>query len=356
MQGEVTDTGLVYALADGALDQLAPGVAVALSVQGTGIAADVLWPELTPLRIVTRRTGIRAAGPRRVVAQGGSTAASPPVRPEPLQAPKPKQPEGPLRRPEPDTDFADPPAEPGPPPPKRPGPTIDVSAPPTLPDVVPTTTEDVARAGGSVPVEDAPANADDKASIPIHDEPRRPASGPAAGWRMPAVAAVAVAAFCAGAAASGAAFLMRPAHVETTALPSPYDLLHALPEQSPDGTPVDMADAGDFLLRGRSAKTAEDGSFWRRWAMRSMLETNAGGSAATLSDFAVELARTHTDPPTLAAARFLWELATLGQDCTAMQNIATALGVGGDKAKAAEIAAWQDREQQCRSRPSSAPN
>ena len=390
--GEATERGLLFAVGGGVLDRLEPGIAVALSVQGSGIAAELLWPELTPLRLTTRRTGMRA-GVRRVVA----TDSGPPSRGKPPVLGTPDRPpirpsdgayKAPVRngnatattetaagrtdKAEAQTDAVTlrpdpvivriPPVETVTPitlpadllKADRPGRSLDSVPGGTLPDTVPGSD----AAGEAPPTPDPNRTADRLAG----DADRSTGPVPAAGWRGSAVAALTVLAFCLGAGATGAVWFTRPAPAPVTktvtvtpSLPSPYDLLHTLSDRSPLGVPVDMADAGGFLKRSRIAGSESESRFWRQWATRAMLETRANGAAATLSDFATDLARAHADQPTLAAARFLWEMAALADDCAASDNIGRALGIDGNP-ESADKTTWQKRARDCRAKANSGPH
>ena len=353
--GERTERGLLFAIGGGLLDTLPPGVAVTLLVRGTTLEADVLWPALTPLRAMSRRTGVRAGGPRRSVAQGPATGARPGPRLGGGAQPDPAPAEAP----------ADAASE------ILPAPTAATLAAAAI--VPPASIATVAFVGpdpGAVRADAAPEadlRTDEHAVNPASSSPVRPSvhdrpppAPQSARWRLPAVAALA---FCAGITVPVALAWMRPPPAPavkivsvTPQLPSPYDVLHSLSDLSPRGTPVELAESDKFMTRSHLAKSAEEKSIWREWATRVLLETKANGAAATLSDFATDLAMAHVDQPTLAAARFLWEMAALAEDCAAMDNIALALATDGDPGGAGQITTWRARAARCRSRPKTGPH
>jgi hypothetical protein len=129
-------------------------------------------------------------------------------------------------------------------------------------------------------------------------------------------------------------------------LPSPYDMLSSLGDRSPAGKPLRIEQQAQFLTIGRQAPNPEEASFWKRWAARAMLENRGRGVAATLSDFATEIANTYSDESGLAAARFLWEMAALSQDCAAMHNIAASL-TASSAANSELVRKWNDLARRC---------
>jgi hypothetical protein len=78
-----------------------------------------------------------------------------------------------------------------------------------------------------------------------------------------------------------------------------------------------------------------------------MLESRKKGVAATLGDFANDVANS-TQEQRLPAARFLWEMAAIAKSCVAMDHIATSLAIDGDPANQAKAEIWRAREKQCR--------
>jgi hypothetical protein len=176
------------------------------------------------------------------------------------------------------------------------------------------------------------------------------------GRRSPILVATGLVAFLAGAGVVGLLWALSPPapppNVELghVALPSPYEALNSLADKSPSGTKVEADQGAQFLERGRKAGDGREMSFWKKWAMRSMLRSNRSGAAATLSEFANDLASSHrpSDYSASAAARFVWEMAAVGCDCTAMEHIAKSLEESGGPDNLSLAQTWRSRSQQCR--------
>ena len=338
--GQATEEGLQYAVGGGQLDRLEAGIAAALSIEGTDLEAELLWPRLTPMRAAPRRLPVKSSGQRRVVVGGGQDAE----RPATLVANRPAgtphvvdQGLGEASSQARESTAA------------RPLMTeqagrdrIDVTPERKAPDAQPLRMPE--RLVSELPADQGTAQ--DRPDLDRR-EPRR---------QWAALAAAALLGCGAGAAAVGAVWFTRPGPQPVTltadvSLPSPYAMLHDLSDRSPRGTRVEMGDWTTFLARSRSSGgTAEESSFWRKWAARALLETKANGAAATLSDFATDLARAHVDQPTFAAARFLWEMAAIAEDCSAMDNIAAATAADSTAAVSDQAKTWHERARQCRDR------
>lgn len=328
-EGRATPEGFEIPVGPDVLAALPPGIAVSLGLAGSGREADIRWPTLAQKAAEPRRQAIKAPTRRVVVTGGGAslkTSSAAPKRQDPpdgaSDAPKPQD----------EPDRGDTPRDGG---------------------ASNATVGGAGGASGTVVALQPPA---DPAKPPILDVP--PVR---AGWRTGSVAAAALLAFLAGAGGVGTAWFLRappppPSTVvgpTLAALPSPYDMLNELTDHSPRGIHVDPREAKGFRLRGDGAETPQEARFWHGWAARDVLTAKNNDVAATLSDWATDLARgdgakSPADAPALAAARFLWEMAALASDCSAMENIAAALSRDGQAGTGRQAAVWRDRATLCR--------
>ena len=128
-------------------------------------------------------------------------------------------------------------------------------------------------------------------------------------------------------------------------------MLADLPSRSPDGVEVKASEGAKFRERGERAGSVAEAQFWRRWAMRALLDSHTNDAAAVLDDFATTVATSPKADTNAVAARFIWELAALGNDCAAMDNIAAALslpGAPGAPDASDAISTWEKRAESCR--------
>lgn len=329
-----TPSGGVIAIGPDVTSRLSPGISVALTLLGEGLRSEVLWPVLTPVRLAATPSPIRPSARPRVVAvpsghdkvpqkgavdvDGRTGPSEPPLTSGPVRAvtsvgsDDAKTPEAPITPPV--------------------SVTTSSTADGTIRDKQP------ARDDGPAPT--------DRLEGAVTDPVRKPS-----GLGATAVLGVALLAFACGVGLTALFFTFRPSTLASrpTALPSPYAMLSRLADRSPQGTPVRTVPSDGFLARGRKAKSPDEGAFWRQWAARALVENRKTGAAATLSDFATDLANTaDAGPPEVLAARFLWEFAAVGRDCAAMDNIIAASEPGGPAPDPATVEAWRGRVQQCR--------
>ncbi|MGO9742666.1 MAG: hypothetical protein ACLPN5_14385 [Roseiarcus sp.] len=318
------DGGFEFAIGSDLVGPMPPGVSVALALENAGVGAEVVWPELTPAR-APRRLTMRVAKPRVVV------EASPP--------PEPTLPSLPL-----------------PPVPDKPKPPVDAPSTPVA-SVPPRPEPD------TPPVVNAQAVTPPDPLVPPPDDTHvqlTPAPPPAPTRSLPLTAALlmTVVAFLLGAAAMAVVWRLYPTPAPTpspsaqnaAAWPSPYAIFDRLSTRSPAGKPA-AQNWPALLENGRAAEDPMDKAFWIEWATQKMLSSRQAGVAATLSDFATDVANNaeFAESGRFAAARFLWEMAASGGDCAAMDNIAASLS--GDDAAGRAVSAedWRGRASQCRS-------
>ncbi len=329
------DGGLEFAIGPDLVGPMPPGVPVALALEKAGVGAEVVWPELTPARPPPRRT-MRVAKPRVVV-----EASPPPEWPAepraeiraatlPLPPPPPAQltsngPKPAVVAPLPHVETALREADPNPP---HVEPAASTQAGPSaLPQVE-------ASGATTLPSEHA-------RSVPLT-----------------AALLMTVVAFLLGAAAMAVVWRLYPTPAPTpspsaqnaAAWPSPYAIFDRLSTRSPAGKPA-AQNWPALLENGRAAEDPMDKAFWIEWATQKMLSSRQAGVAATLSDFATDVANNaeFAESGRFAAARFLGEMAASGGDCAAMDNIAASLS--GDDAAGRAVSAedWRGRASQCRS-------
>ena len=320
------DGGIALRIGPDVVGALKQGLAVNLAIEGTGKGFDVLWPELTPPRAEPRRSALSTGKKRRVLAEEGN----PGLRPQqtPVQVTPPVLPRTPVVEEQlPHTPEKDEPRDAAVTVPLAEPVDAKTSTPPTVLEA---------------PVEDAK----------VADKQAKRAKS--AGWSLPRVAAVGAVAFGAGAGSIALMAWPKPTPLPTIeakgdlALPSPYAMLADLPTRSPEGEDVKASDSARFRERGERAGSVAETQFWRRWAMRSLLDSRANNAAAVLDDFATTLATSPKADGNVAVARFIWELAAIGNDCAAMDNIAAALSLPGSPDASDAIATWQKRAESCR--------
>jgi hypothetical protein len=315
--------GLELSVGPDVVMHLPPWTSVNLSLVGTDVHVEVRWPSLTLPPAPSKVRVVRPTKVRTIVEPASTKVSSaPPTQPTP-------------------TPFS----------PRTETPTVVTPVPagtptpsaPTTPAPSPVVTPPVSE-------EEKPAAAAPTTTPqPTLTPERRGISGRAA-------AMISIVAFALGAASALAGWVLYwgppwqpPKIVQTdTNLPSPYEMLSKLPDRSPAGTLVSQVKADQYLQLGRAASSAAEGDFWSEWATKSMLESRRKGVAATLGDFANDVANSTQERQRLPAARFLWEMAAIAKSCVAMDHIATSLSIDGDPASQAQAKVWRAREKQCR--------
>jgi hypothetical protein len=313
--------GLELSVGPDVVNHLQPWTSVNLSLVGAEVHVEVRWPSLTLPPAPSKVRVVRPTKVRTVVEPASTKSLSaPPTQPTP-------------------TPFS----------PLTATPTPVTPVPAATPAPFPTVTPAPSPAATPVlSVEEPAAPAPTTTPRPTVTPERRGISGRAA-------AMISIGAFSIGAASALAGWVLywglpwqAPKVVQTdTNLPSPYEMLTKLSDRSPAGKLVSQVKADQYIQLGRTANSAAEGDFWSEWATKSMLESRKKGVAATLGDFANDVANS-TQEQRLPAARFLWEMAAIAKSCDAMDHIATSLAIDGDPASQAKAGTWRAREKQCR--------
>jgi hypothetical protein len=316
--------GLELAVGPDVVMHLQPWTSVNLSLVGADIHVEVRWPSLRLPAAPSKVRVVRPTKVRTVVEPASTKAASaPPTQPAPA----------PFSTATPTPVAPVPAATPAP---------IPAATPAPFPTVTP------APSPAATPVLSMEAPAAPTTTQRTLTRERRGISGRAA-------AMISIGAFSLGAGSALAGWVLywgppwqSPKIVRAdTNLPSPYEMLTKLSDRSPAGKLVSQVKADQYIQLGRTANSAAEGDFWSEWATKSMLESRKKGVAATLGDFANDVANS-TQEQRLPAARFLWEMAAIAKSCVAMDHIATSLAIDGDPANQAKAEIWRAREKQCR--------
>ena len=339
-----TEHGFDISIGPDVVAALRQGLAVNLRLDGAGLNVDVLWPALTPPRAVARRSALSNTKPKRRVVAGEESSSIAPrrtpkgtstIETEPFDETPPDSP----RLPEPKVE------------PKESVPLIVVE--PRDPEQI--VEEPKAPSTPSTPPDTVPVRA--------------------AGWSRPRVAAVGLVAFFLGAGSMALLQRLMPAPkeqpIEAKAdidFASPYDLLADLPPRSPDGVTVKAGESHLFRTRAQSAGSGKEADFWHLWALHASLESRMNNLAGVLGDFATVMANTHRSDGDIAAARVVWELAAIGRDCNAMDNLAATYSMMGPPDKPTPVLAnhktgdrtstvttWHRRADECREHALSKP-
>ncbi|MBV8567169.1 MAG: hypothetical protein JO273_17085 [Methylobacteriaceae bacterium] len=380
--------GLEIAVGPEIVENVPAGTQVTVTIPQIRAEADVLWPALTPLMRPRPRAGPVMRKPRRVVepGSGGGKLRTPPpalggvgVR-EVEEAPPPER--APPERVSPEralpgevsaeeTAFAVPGKEEylwekvadadaapvAPTEPDRKEAAVEVVPKPAS-DVV-AEPKDEAQTEVIEKIEEAPPTALETIQEPLPRElpreqkPVEPA--PRGPRRTAAILGVIIALGVGGAGGWLARPMLGDRPIPATSSPevamaSPYEMLMGLGNVSPRGVPVkEQKYEGQYWADGISMgkKDAEEGDFWKKWAARSELTHVPLRLEKTLISFANAIGRSRADAPGIAAARFLWEIAAMAGDCTAMRNLASThhtLAAGSNTAPAVdtvEAARWQ---------------
>jgi hypothetical protein len=353
--GTADADGVTYAVAGGALDKLETGVPVTLSIAGTSLTAQVVWPELPTLR-APPQPRVRVPPPRRTVVERVAERATGERPPAPESEAAGGEP-----RPAPEVGPAEDPGAATAPP--APPPALDdrkiaafwgdretaaalaagrAEAPPPRPEIA---------GSGAVAALPRERSLVERSAV-SRGNATLVGAGVTAGVIVGLLLGTGVARQPLQPAPPSAGVGRAPASAHLNLL-SPYHLLHDLPSRSPEGFAVEERDPIALLRRASSAKSDAEKEFWVHWAMRAALEQPDGRPAAqaiVLNYFAAALAKGQTDPTQLAIAEFLWEMAAVGNDCVAMSDIAVALRASGDSADAGTAATWQARSQQCQAK------
>lgn len=293
------------------INSMPPDVSVAVGLQNAGVAADVIWPALTPARKKKRNT-IRTRMPREVVDEGHI----PPINDKPLVENNTAEPVVMLEQP-----YAD---------------------------------KIVIRQEKNVHTNkqnSETTNARLEATTQVNEMAKERKS------RLQAIG-MSVLAFIAGAISVMAVWWLHAAPqahsvASETPLPSPYAIFDGLPERSPTGIAVTQ-DVRELVKMGRGSTDPKEKAFWIDWAVRRMLMSRETGIAGILSDFASSIANDTSlpMPGRLSSAQFLWEMAAAAGDCGAMDNIAVSKEMLGEPSAASVDLAveWQARAKQCHMR------
>ncbi len=357
----VTNGGVELPIGPTAVDAIAPGTSVSLSVLGSNIYVETLWPTLTPLRQPTKRKPLLRTRPREVVqpasaphARGGRLGTdgnnAPAINEDRINEERTNG--GGSGEPPPlDAMLA------------RPHRASSQEEQPSNESETPRR-QDEAR---DQKARDEKPHEDKKTPPPAPlDKPARLAEQQPHRLNRPLAAAIALSAFILGVIVTASMWIWDPDLLDLQGgrhairrlcptaikLPSPYEILTKLANSSPAGKTISQMDPGQYLEQGKKARTLEESYFWTGWATRSLLENKQNHVGATFErtyahpTSPVERQSDNTKQGCGYAARFAREMAAVAKDCEAMDNIAKI--PPGSVADEKTADAWRERATKCK--------